>query len=202
MNQKEKFCCIEKVNSRKGIFSGILFGIIPHSFCIAFILFSSIGAVVFTTFLKKFLLIPYFFHLLILISLFLATVSTIIYLKKNDCLCIEGIKNKWKYISVLYSTTIIINLLMFFVIIPTLVNASTKKTIFQEKILSDLSLNIQIPCSGHAPLIINELEEKGATSSVYFENPNIFKIKYDPEKTSPEKIVALEIFKTYPAEIN
>jgi hypothetical protein len=203
MERKEKFCCrAEKPNSAKGIWPGILYGLIPHAFCIAFILFSIIGAVFATAFLKKFLLIPYFFYFLATISLLLATISAATYLKKTDCLCIAGIKNKWKYVATLYSLTILINLLMFFVINPVLANISSRNITNQEKYLSDLSLNVQIPCSGHAPLIIDEIKKNFPVQSVKFKMPNTFEITYDPEKTTPEKIASLEIFKTYEATIN
>ncbi|MFA5392396.1 MAG: hypothetical protein WC306_01730 [Candidatus Paceibacterota bacterium] len=200
MEKKEKICCVAaKHNSNTGVLSGILYGLIPHTFCIAFILFSTIGTVAATVFFKRFLLIPYFFYFLIFISLLLATISSVIYLKRTSCLCISGIKRKWKYITILYSTTILINLFMFFIVIPILVNASSNNTINQENNLANASITVQIPCSGHASLIINELKKDSGVGLITFEMPNIFKIKYDPKKTSPEKIVSLEIFKIYKA---
>lgn len=200
---KENSCCsTEKNKTSKGILSGILFGLIPHSFCIAFALFSIIGAVAFTAFLKKFLMIPYFIHSLLFISLLLATVSAVIYLKKNECLCVPGIKSKWKYIITLYSATILVNFLMFFVVIPALANLNSGKVAGQEKSLSDLSLNVDIPCPGHASLIIDEIKKNTPVISIEFQMPNIFEIRYDPQETSPEKIASLEIFKTYKVTIN
>lgn len=198
-NEKEDICCTTAKNSpNKGILSGLLYGLVPHSFCIAFIIFSTIGAVTATAFLKKFLLIPYFFHFLVFISLLLATISAVIYLKKADCLCLPGIKRKWKYISILYSATILINLLMFFVVFPALANINPQNTINQQG-LADLSIAVQIPCSGHAPLIIDEIKKDNGVGFVAFQMPNVFKIKYDNKKTSPEKIISSEIFKTYKA---
>ena len=199
MERKEKICCTAKYNQNKGILSGILYGLVPHFFCIAFILFSIIGTVAATAFLKKFLMIPYFFHFLVFISLLLATISSAIYLKRAGCLCVSGIKNKWKYITNLYSATILINLLMFFVIFPALANINSNNVINQEKYLANLAIAVQIPCSGHAPLIVDELKKDSGVGFVKFEIPNIFEIKYDPEKTSQEKIISLEIFKTYKA---
>lgn len=205
--QKEKSCCAAPKN-KKGILSGILFGILPHFFCIFFALFSIIGAVTITGFLKKFLLIPHFFTFLIIISLILATVSSVIYLRRNSCLCPFGIKNKWKYLTTVYSVTILINLLMFYIVIPTLANANfqkasaVQKELSQNNNLSELSLDVQIPCSGHAPLIIDEIKKNCDVQSVTFSTPNTFDIKYDPQKTTPEKIAALDIFKTYKATLN
>jgi len=199
MEQKQDICCATAKNSpNKGIFSGLLYGLVPHSFCIAFIVFSTIGAITATAFLKKFLLIPYFFHFLVFVSLLLATISAVIYLKKAGCLCVDGIKRKWKYISILYSATILINLLMFFVVFPVLANINPQNTINQQG-LADLSIAVQIPCSGHAPLIIDEIKKDNGVGFVAFQMPNVFKIKYDDKKTSPEKIISLEIFKTYKA---
>jgi hypothetical protein len=202
MKPKEKKCCsVVKNNPNRGILSGILYGLVPHSFCIAFILFSIIGAVTATAFLKNFMLIPYFFSILVFISLLLATISSVIYLKKTGCLCVPGIKSKWKYITTLYSTTILINLLMFFVILPALANINSENVVNQEEYAADLSINVQIPCTGHASLIIDELKKDSGVDFVQFRIPDIFEIKYDPNKTSPEKIVSLEIFKTYKATI-
>jgi hypothetical protein len=64
-----------------------------------------------------------------------------------------------------------------------------------------MSIEVQIPCSGHAPLIIDELKENGGVDIVKFRLPNIFEIKYDLGKTSPERITSLEIFKTYGVSI-
>jgi hypothetical protein len=197
MAKQKNVCC----NSNSGIWPGIFYGLLPHFFCIAFILFSAIGAITITAFLKKALAIPYFFHFLVIISLVMATISAIIYLRKSDCLCVSGIRAKWKYLTILYSVTILINLSMFFVVFPVLANVNTKNFVNQENYSADLSLAVQIPCSGHAPLIIDELEKAGGIGSVEFEMPDIFKIKYDPKITSPEKITELDIFKTYRAII-
>jgi len=95
MEQQEKSCCIAvKDKKSKGILSGILYGLIPHFFCIAFAIFSIIGAVTATAFMKRFLLIQNFFYFLVFISLLLATASSAIYLKKSNCLCAYGIRNK------------------------------------------------------------------------------------------------------------
>jgi len=200
-----KECC-ETKNNKNGIFSGILFGLIPHSFCIAFVLFSIIGAVTASAFLKKLMLIPNLFLLLIIISLALATVSTIFYLRRNNCLCLSGIKNKWKYVSTLYFATISINLLMFFVVFPALANTNFQKTeskVFgQESNLSQISLTVEIPCSGHSSLIIDEIKKNCDIESVTFSMPNKFDIKYNPKEITAGQITSLEIFKIYPAKIN
>jgi hypothetical protein len=202
MEQKENTCCVDKKdNSKKGLLAGILYGLIPHSFCLAFILFSVVGATVATAFLKKFLLIPYLFPMLVILSIILATTSSLIYLKRTNCLCAQGLKDKWKYITILYSSTILVNLLIFFLIIPMVVNINPVKATIQGEQSAKMSLNVNIPCSGHASLIIDELKKDSAVQSVKFALPSNFEINYDPQKTSPEKIAQIEIFKTYPATV-
>lgn len=188
-------CC----SNKKGVLRGLLFGIIPHSFCIAFIVLSIIGVSTATIFFKRFLLTPYFFQLLIAISFLFTTISAIIYLKRSGCLCGEGIKNKWKYLSILYSTTILTNLLLFLVVFPALANMNANNS--DNGNLISMSIEVKIPCSGHAPLIIDELKNNGEVDIVKFKLPNIFEIKYDSEKTSPEAITSLEIFETYGVSI-
>ncbi|MCX6763939.1 MAG: hypothetical protein NTZ97_04405 [Candidatus Moranbacteria bacterium] len=203
MENKEKTCCTQTKNIKpEGILSGILYGLIPHSFCIALILGSVIGATLATAWLKKFLLTPHFLEFLLLISLLLASVSAAIYLKKAGCLCLAGAKTKWKYLATLFSTTLLVNWLMFFIIIPSLANATSKVPASPEKQLASLSISVQIPCTGHAPLIIDELRKNDPDCSVTFKAPGTFEIRYDPREISPEKIISAEIFKTYPATIN
>lgn len=79
---------------------------------------------------------------------------------------------------------------------PVLANINSN-TVKQENNLSSVSINVEIPCSGHAPLIIDELNKDSGVIFVRFKMPNTFEIRYDPKETSPEKIASLEIFKTY-----
>ena len=203
MEQQEKSCCAKtKTDTNRGILSCILYGLLPHSFCIAFAIFSIIGAVTATTFLKKFLLIPNFFYFLVFISLLLATVSSALYLKRSDCLCASGIRSKWKYVTTLYFSTLMVNLLMFFVVFTVLANMHQQNPAVQGESSAILSLSVQIPCTGHAPLITDEIKKDSGVQSVEFDTPNIFKIKYNPNETSPKKIASAEIFKTYEATIN
>ena len=210
MDQSQNNCCaVGKDRKSAGILSGIMLGIIPHSFCIAFVVFSIIGAVTASAFLKKFLLIPNFFLFLTIISLILATISSAVYLRRNKYLCVSGIKSRWKYILVVYSGTVLVNLAMFFVVFPAVANINFQNVSGeragisgQKDNLSELTLHVQIPCSGHAPLIIDEIRKNCDVSSVKFSMPDVFDIEYDPEKVTPEKLASLEIFKTYKATIN
>jgi len=182
---------------------GILFGLMPHSFCIAFVLFSVIGATTATSVLKRFLLIPDLFSFLVLVSLFLATISSLFYLKKTGHLSAAGIKNNWRYISLMYFVTVSVNLLFFFVIFPVLANSNANYSpISGLEQTAKLSLKVDIPCSGHALLITDEISKKCNVLSVNFKMPNTFEITYDPKDTSPDKITGLDIFKTYKATVN
>jgi copper chaperone CopZ len=201
----QKSCC-EKTDSKsdkKGFISGILYGLIPHTFCIAFIILTVLGATTATAFLKPFLLNRYFFYILIGLSIFFATISAIIYLKKNAILSFQGIKRKWKYLSILYGTTIFVNLLFFMVIFPYLANLNRVQTptFIGATPLSSITLKVEIPCPGHAPLVIDELKKIEGVEGVKFSFPNLFDVKYDPSKTSKEKLLSLEIFSTYKAVV-
>lgn len=198
----------EKNNKRKGFLWGILYGLLPHSFCIAFIIFSILGITAATTLLKPLLLNPYFFYILIGLSFIFAAIAAVIYLKKTGNLSLPGIKKKWKYLSILFGTTISINLILFMVIFPIMANlksGSLKPSIKEESIINQsqslLALKVQIPCPGHAPLITDEINKIGGVKSVKFKFPNLFDVIYDSSKTSQEKILSLGVFETYKAEV-
>ena len=187
--------CCKKIDAKQGI----LYGLIPHVGCIVFIIGSVLGVTVLTEMFKPLLLNRYFFYILIAISFSLATVSSAIYLKKNGMLSRSGIKGKWKYLSVMYGSTIGTNLLLFLVIFPLLANYSSSPSGAFVAGTSTLNLAVDIPCSGHATLISQELKTINGVEGVTFSQPNKFAVSYDSAKTSKEKILALEVFKTYPA---
>lgn len=200
MQQINKICCEEKTKG-KGILSGLAYGLIPHSFCIAYLIFSVLGITAGVAFFRSFFLIPYFFQTLIILSFIFATISAAIYLKRNNILSLYGIKRKWRYLSVLYGSVISVNLLLFFVIFPAMANFNTTKAsvLTTGDYQSVLILKAEIPCSGHAPLIIDELKKIEGVGEISFETPNLFYIKYDSSKTSPIEIKSLEIFKEFKA---
>ena len=193
-------CCEKKKD--KSLRQGILYGLIPHIGCIAFIIGSILGVTVLMNFFKPVLMNRYFFHALIGISLGFATLSSILYLRKNKMLSWPGIKKKKRYLGVMYGSTVGINLLLFMVIFPLLANISmaspTGGVIIGD---SSLTLKVDIPCPGHAPLISNELRTISGVSEARFSFPNYFAVKYDSQKTSKNKILSLEIFKTYSAKV-
>jgi len=210
-NNENESCC-QKIEQKKGkeFLSGLVYGIVPHIGCIAFIIGSILGVTVLTQFFKPFLLNPYFFHILVLLSIGFATLSSILYLRKNGLFSFSGAKRKWKYLSTMYGSTIGINLLLFLIIFPLLANISFAQTTgnFAASInnseiieLSSLRLQVDIPCSGHATLISSELKTIDGVNGVQFSLPNVFDVKYDPSKTSKQQILALEVFKTYEATV-
>jgi len=201
MENVQKCCPPNETSTKRFFLAGILYGLIPHSFCLAFALFSVIGAITVTAFLKKVLLIPNIFYYLILVSIILATVSIYIYLRKKNCLCPSGIKDSWKYIVIVYLTTIAVNSAFFYLVIPALANISFVNTASSQSILSTVSLKVNIPCTGHSFLIIDEVKKDKGVAEVKFIAPDVFEIKYNPQGTTVEKIMAQEVFRTFKPEI-
>ena len=205
--RKEKYCCqIPGREQKKGFCSGLFYGLIPHSFCIFFIILSIVGATTATVFLKRLLIFPYFFQILIVFSVFFATLSAIFYLKRLGFLSWGGIKKKWRYLLTLYGVTILINLLFFFVIFPYSANINYEKnktTVLSQQInLSSITLTVDIPCPGHALLVIDELKKVSGIKNVFFQYPNTFRVNYNSMEVSPEKILQAEIFESFKATID
>jgi hypothetical protein len=67
--------------------------------------------------------------------------------------------------------------------------------------LSEVSIKVNIPCTGHSFLIIQEIRKDKGVNDVKFKVPDVFSVKYNPIDTSPQQILSSEIFKTYPAVI-
>jgi uncharacterized membrane protein YgcG len=202
-NKEEQLpsCCQKKES--KGWMQGLLYGLIPHAGCIAFIIGSVLGVTVLMQFFKPLLMNRYFFDILIVISLLFATLSSVLYLRKQGMLSANGIKHKWKYLAGMYGSTIGINLILFMLIFPMLANvgsASGTQTADQIQALSTITLKVDIPCPGHAPLISNELKTLGV-SDVKFSFPNNFDVKYDPNRLTKESILGLDVFKEYKATV-
>jgi copper chaperone CopZ len=201
--------CQKQKEGNRNILQGIAYGLIPHIGCIAFLTGSILGVTVLTQFFKPLLMNRYFFYILILISLLFATLSSILYLRKNSLLSLAGIKRKWKYLTTMYGSTIGINLVLFMLIFPLLANVSVNPSVTGAVVgiagsnndLSSLKLKVDIPCPGHAPLISNELKSINGIIDIRFSFPNVFDVKYDSTKTSQQEILSLEVFKTYEATV-
>jgi copper chaperone CopZ len=160
-----------------------------------------LGVTTATAFFKPLLLSPFFFYILIALSLIFASVSVIIYLKKHSLLSFDGIKTKWKYISILYGTTLGVNVLLFLFIFPLAANMTSATDAEITDDSSEITLSVDIPCPGHAPLITGELKTIDGVQSVKFRFPDYFDINYDSKKTSQGEITSLAVFNTYPAKI-
>ncbi len=195
-------CCQEKKES-KGILSGIIYGLIPHTGCIAFIVLTILGVTTAASLFKPLLMNAYFFYILIGLSLVFAGISGSVYLKKRNMLSTTGVKQKWKYLSVLFGTTIGVNLLLFMVIFPITANMTmatpTGAAIYTGS--SNITLKVDIPCPGHAPLISEELKTINGVQSIKFRFPNNFDVQYDSSETSQNEILKLEVFNTYQAQV-
>jgi copper chaperone CopZ len=202
-NQKEIKEKIEKIGystkKENATRKGIIYGLIPHAGCIAFILASIVGASFFMNLFRPLLMSSYFFYALIIISFVFATISAMIYLNKNKLLNMNGIKRQKKYLITLYSTTIIINLALFLVIFPLTANLASARTSTATEDSATLQLSVIIPCAGHAPLIINEVNQVDGVQEVRYNFPARFTVKYDDTITSPEKILQAPIFQEFPA---
>jgi copper ion binding protein len=193
-----------KTNGKENIRQGILYGLLPHIGCIAFVLASILGATFFTQLFKPLLMSRYFFYILIGISAIFATISSYFYLKRNGLLSEKGIRRSWKYLATMYSTTIGVNALFFLIIFPILTNVSAQKNIKTYEAVSfgeTLKISVDIPCSGHAPLITDELKKLQGINSVKFDFPNIFTISYDSTRITKDDILSLDIFKSFPAKV-
>ena len=116
--------------------------------------------------MKKFLFVPHLFQYLILLSLFFATLSAIFYLKRNGFFSIAGIKKKWKYLAILYSTTMIINVLFIYWILPAAANINKQDT--------NVTANAQISNSNNNNVQVIYMDQVGAGYK-----PNSFTIKKD-----------------------
>ncbi|MBN2881257.1 heavy metal translocating P-type ATPase [Candidatus Woesearchaeota archaeon] len=195
-----------KKNEKKDFFKAILYGLVPHVGCVFFVIGSIFGASLLTTLFKPMLMNRYFFYILIGISLVFATLSSILYLKQNKLLSLKGIKKHKIYLSTMYGITVGVNLLLFFVVFPltanlTLVSAEEKTNdLANSETISTLVLAVDIPCSGHAPLITGEVKKLLGIKSVKFDFPNVFTIQYDSNLLTDEKIMSLDIFKSFSAK--
>ena len=59
-------------------------------------------------------------------------------------------------------------------------------------------LQVNIPCPGHAPLIIQELNKIDGVENVKFLFPNKFEVTYN--KISKQNILSASIFQEFPAK--
>jgi len=180
---------------------GLAYGIIPHIGCILFIVAAILGATVLMQFFRPLLMNRYIFHYLILISIGFATISSLLYLRRNKALSINGIKKKKSYLSIMYGSTVGINLILFIFIFPFIANITGNVSAAEIEDLSVLEISVDIPCPGHASLISSEVETIDGVQGSKYSFPNDFEIYYNSSLTSKQEILSLEVFDEYPAEV-
>ena len=180
----------QKSNIGSGIGKGIILSIIPHIGCIAFAILMITGVGFGTAFLKNFLSSKWIFPASIILSFIIASVYSYFYFKKQCCV------NKVRHISILFSSMIIVNALLFYVVFPWMTNIKSGQNIALASGLSELKVQVDIPCTGHAPLIVYELKKAGV-SDVTFLDPDTFDIKYDSKKITSEQIKGLQLFSDF-----
>ncbi|MEM4707275.1 MAG: heavy-metal-associated domain-containing protein [Candidatus Anstonellales archaeon] len=199
-----KNCCtVDKKDSKRGLLRGLVYGLIPHTGCMLFILAAVFGATAASAFFQPLLSDPNFFYILIALSFVFATFSALLYLRKYNLLSFSGLRKEWKYLSTLYATTVSVNLLFIFFLFPFITTTlyPTQSLATQSSSILQIKLAVNIPCSGHAPLIIEELKKLDGIKSVSYEPPNLFLISYDPNRISKKDILSVEVFKTYPTNV-
>ena len=189
-----------KSAKHKGLWQGIIYGTIPHIGCIMFIVGSVLGVTILMKYFRPLLMNRYFFHYLIVISLGFATLSSILYLRKNKSLSWEGIKRKKGYLYIMYGSTVGINLVLFLLVFPYLANV-TGGVIGSTDDLSMLKISVDIPCPGHAPLISSEVKTIVGVKGSEYSFPNDFEVYYDSSETTKKEILGLEVFEEYPATV-
>ncbi len=192
-------CCKQKKEYKgNNPLMGLVYGLVPHIGCILFVIASILGATVLMQFFKPFLMNRYIFHYLILLSVGFATLSSISYLRKNKLLSWQGIKKKRAYLTIMYGSTIGINLVLFFFLFPLLANMGGASASEIEG-YNKFSISVNIPCPGHASLIINELSMLEGVQGSQFSFPNNFEVYYNSSVVSTEEILSISIFDEYPA---
>lgn len=207
LKQGESILAESKSKEKTGIKQGILFGLVPHLGCIGFIAASVLGATFAVELFKPLLLNPWFFYILIAISIGFATIASAFYLRRNGILSIAGIARKKQYLATMYGSTIAVNLLLFLVIFPMMANfgsasmAALPAAGAGGNTVSQLRLQVEIPCSGHAPLISSELRKLPGVTAVAFQFPNLFDVTFDSAKTTKQQLLSIEVFETYKASV-
>jgi copper chaperone CopZ len=194
----------KKADRKSTAMQAIIYGLIPHIGCIAFIIGSVLGVTLLMQYFRPLLMNRNIFYYLILLSIGFATASSLLYLKNNRLLSWDGIKRKKIYLSTIYGLTVGINLFLFFLVFPLLANvsfASAAAYSGEPQDLNTLGLSVNIPCPGHAPLISNELKSIPGVFDVKYRFPNNFDLSYDITQTTVEEILQLEVFAEYPATV-
>ena len=104
----------------------------------------------------------------------------------------EDNMNKYMMVSIIVALLIVGS---FF--IKTSITGNTTNNPNLEKI----TLNVAIPCGGHAYLIEKELKKLNGVESVTYLGNFKFEVYYDSTKILKADILNLDIFKNYPAKL-
>ena len=177
-------------SEEKGIIKGILFGLVPHIGCIAFIVFTLLGVGVAAAFFRPLLINKWAFPIMIGLSFLLAGVSSFFYLRKNCCV------NKKKYITIVFGSVILVNIIMFYLVFPFVANINSNAVSDEGSIMK---LSFELPCSGHVPLVIDELQKVQGIESVKNVGGYSFEVYYNPDLVDKEKILSQNICKEFDA---
>ncbi len=188
----DKGCCKTKMRE------GILYGLVPHIGCIAFIVASILGSTVLIGYFKPLLMSRNIFYYLILVSVGFATLGSFFYLKKHGDLSFDGIKRRKGYLGIMYGSTVGVNIVLLFFIFPFLANFVVAGVDDVSR-LELLKISVDIPCPGHAPLISSELSMVEGVQGVEYSFPNNFDVYYNG--VGVDEILSLEVFEEYPAVI-
>lgn len=213
-DSEQKNCCAQKSCATK---EGIIYGIIPHIGCIAFLIFAVMGATVATTFLRPLMASQSLFYGMMALSALFAMVSASFYLKKHNALSWEGVRSNRRYLASLFGMTILTNALFLFVIFPAVANsivannnapigstgvegatAATTANSPAANPTKTITLKVDIPCGGHAPLITQEIKTLTGVKSVKYMAPKTFIVECDAS-LSTEEILGLDIFNEFKA---
>jgi hypothetical protein len=185
---------------------GVFYGLVPHTFCILFVVFSVVGATVATSLVQRVLLVPYLFQVIVALSVGLTTLSAAIYLQRNGLLSRLGIRRKWRYLATLYGTTLAVNMLFFWVIFPAAASfqvaprasaAGVTQSISVQADLTQVTVQVAIPCSGHAPLVLGYLKQTPGVFEAQYISPDRFRIGYASDMTTLDQILDQEIFRAF-----
>ncbi|MCL6430314.1 MAG: hypothetical protein K6V36_05555 [Anaerolineae bacterium] len=217
---ENRSCCRPAPEARgKGLLAGLAYGVLPHTFCILFIVLSIIGATAATSLVKRVLYLPYLLPLLVGASLLFATLSALLYLQRSGMLSVAGMIARWRYLSILYGTTIAVNLVMFTVVLPAAASVDVRAagpsasgylepSAREPAVLAEATaptdtvrLDVAIPCPGHAPLIVSEVESLDGVIAVRYIGGSDFIVRYDPGKLRVDHILALEVFRAFRAVV-
>jgi len=90
----------------------------------------------------------------------------------------------------LFAAVVGINLLLYLVVFPLLTNLKALRLSKGEVMVSGQTglvtkiLKVEIPCSGHAPLVVDELQRIEGVREIRFRLPNFFEVSFDSSQTS------------------